>query len=123
MKHVSIPLYQRINNAHEYGTYQGQAPQKEPYPYVTYKLMPVDNTEKDRDDYMLEVACWDKSESTSHARVMDIAESIRKTLLNYRHLDENILIIVGRPNVGYIPDPDALIKRYDVSATIMTYRR
>lgn len=123
MKRVATPLYQLINNAHEYETYQAIAPEKATYPYVTYKLMPVDNTEKDRDDYTLEISCWDKSESTSHARVMQVAESIRKALLNHRHLDDNILIIIGRPNVGYVPDPDALIKRYDVRAIIKTYRR
>lgn len=123
MKHVATPLYQLINNAHEHETFQSIAPEKATYPYVTYKLMPVDNTEKDRDDYTLEISCWDKSESTSHARVMQVAESIRKALLNYRHLDDNILIIIGRPNVGYVPDPDALIKRYDVRSIIKTYRR
>ena len=133
MKEIMTAIYQQINNAHEYETYNGQAPQKitlsdgrripTPYPYVVYKLLPVSPTEKDRDDYTLEVSCWDKSESTSHVRIIGIAKGIRQALLMFRHLDEHNLIIVSRPNVGYVPDPDELIKRYDVTATLMTYRR
>lgn len=123
MKELMAAIYQQINNAHEYETYNGQAPQKAKYPYVVYKLLPVSPTEKNRDDYTLEVSCWDKSEDTSHVRVVGIAENVRQSLLKFRFLDDHNLIIVSRPNVGFIPDPDELIKRYDVTATLMTYRR
>jgi hypothetical protein len=131
MKELMRALYTQINNAHSYKTYRTEAPEKvklpdgrevpTPFPYVVYKLLPIQNTEKDRDDYALEVSCWDKSESD--LRVMELAESIRTDLVNFRHLDEHNLIIVTRPNVGYIPDSDAEIKRYDVTATLLTYRR
>ena len=123
MKNVMAVIYQQLNNVDEYETYNGIAPQKAVYPYRVYKLMPITPTEKDRDDYMLEVSCWDKSESTSHVRVIDMAERTRQALLRFRHLDGDNLIVVSRPNVGYIPDPDEMIKRYDVTATLMTYRR
>ena len=123
MKNVMAVIYQLLNSVDEYETYNGIAPQKAVYPYRVYKLMPITPTEKDRDDYMLEVSCWDKSESTSHVRVIDMAERTRQALLRFRHLDGDNLIVVSRPNVGYIPDPDEMIKRYDVTATLMTYRR
>jgi hypothetical protein len=123
MKELMTAIFQQINSAHEYKTHNGIAPQTASYPYVVYKVLPVSPTEKDRDDYTLEVSCWDKSESTSHAKVVELAENVRRALLNFRHLDENNLIIVSRPNTGYIPDPDELIKRYDITATLMTYRR
>lgn len=123
MIELMTTLYQQINNAHDYATYQGQAPQDATYPYVVYKLLPVESTEKDRDDYTLEVSCWDKSESTSHVKVVVLADMIRKELLHFRVVDEKQLIVVSRPNLGYVPDPNEQIKRYDITATIMTYRR
>lgn len=123
MIHIAAPLYQQINGAHQHKTYTNPAPQDATYPYVTYKLSPVGNTEKDRDDFMLEVSCWDKSESTSHVRAMQLADSVHQALTNFRYLDEKALIIVSRPSMGGRPDPDPLIKRYDVTAIIKTYRR
>jgi hypothetical protein len=123
-------LYAQIDGAHAYKTYRTQAPETvivngekvpTPYPYVVYKLLPIQNTEKDRDDYTLEVSCWDKS--NSDINVIQIADSVREALVKFRHLDGFNLIIVSRPNIGYVPDPDAEIKRYDVTATLLTYRR
>ncbi len=114
-------LYTQINNAHAYKTYRTQAPDTASYPYVVYKLLPIQNTENDRDDYTLEISCWDKS--NSDINVIQLADSVREALVKFRHLDGFNLIIVSRPNVGYVPDPDAEIKRYDVTATLLTYRR
>lgn len=123
MKQLIQALYQQINNAHRYHTHPSPAPKDATYPFVTYKLLPISNTEKDRDDYTLEVSCWDKAESPSHARVVELADEVRSALVNFRHLDEHNLIIASRPSVGYIPDPDETIKRYDVTSTLLTYRR
>lgn len=123
MKNVLTNLYQKINSAHSYTTHNGRAKQGSAYPYVVYKLSPVDNTEKDRDDYDLEVSCWDKSESTSHVVAVELADKVRDALVNYRDVNEHQLLIVSRPSMGYIPDPDEEIKRYDVTANIKTYRR
>lgn len=116
-------LYQQINSAHVYHTYDNQAPETASFPYVVYKLLPIQNTEKDRDDYTLEVSCWDRVDGTSSARVTQLADDIRGALVNFRLLDIHNLIIASRPSVGYVPDPDEQIKRYDVTSTLMTYRR
>lgn len=123
MRNVMVNIYNQISGSHSYRTFQGRAPQSSTFPHVVYKLMPIDNTEKNRDDYSLEVSCWDKSEGTSHMRVVELAEKVRDALLDYRDLDDYNLLIVSRPSMGYIPDPDEQIKRYDVTATLMTYRR
>lgn len=123
MNRVYSALINRIREYTSHEVYSGQASDKANYPYAVLKLSAVDNTEKDRDDYMLTVSCWDKNEQPSHARAVALAEEVRKALLNYRHLDENQLIIVTRPAVGNVPDPDEQIKRYDVTSLIKTYRR
>ncbi|WP_077622001.1 tail completion protein gp17 [Sediminibacillus massiliensis] len=123
MKHIMTAIYQVIDNAHSYKTYQGRASQNGAFPYVVYKLFPVDPTESGRDDYTLEISCWDKGEGTSHGTVVEIAEQVRQSLLDFRLLDEHNLIVATRPSVGYVPDPDELIKRYDVTTTLLTYRR
>lgn len=127
-------LYQQINNAHVFDTYRNQAPQKvykngtwvpTPFPYVVYKLLPVQNTESDRDDYTLEVSCWDSTDSNTYTstRVEEIADNVKQALTRFRNLDNKNLVITSRPNIGYIPDPQEKIKRYDVSCTLMVYRR
>lgn len=123
MMNLMTVLYQRINSAHEYNTYRTQAPEDATFPYVVFKLMPISNTENDRDDYTLEISCWDKSEGTSDARVLEIADNIRKSLIYWRHLDDHNLIMPNRPNLGHVPDPDNMIKRYDVTTILRTYRR
>lgn len=123
MNHVYVALIRRIREFTDYDVYNGQANDNTTYPYAVIKLGPVDPLEKDRDDYMLTVSCWDKSQSSSHARVVSLAEEVRSALLEYRHLDEDGIIIVSRPSVGEIPDPDTQIKRYDVTSLIKTYRR
>jgi|SRR5690625_3736187 len=123
MMNLMTVLYQRINSAHEYETYRTQAPENATYPYAVFKLMPISNTERDRDDYTLEISCWDKSEGTSDARVLEMADDIRKSLIYWDHLDDHNLIMPNRPSLGYVPDPDAQIKRYDVTTVLRTYRR
>lgn len=123
MNHVYVALIRRIKEFTDNDVYNGQADEKATYPYAVLSLSAIDNTESDRDDYTLTVKCWDKSQSPSHARAVALAEQVRKALLRYRHLDDNGLIIVSRPNVGEIPDPDEQIKRYDVTSVIKTYRR
>lgn len=123
MKRVYAVLNNRIKEFTSHEVYSGQASDKANYPYAVLKLSAVDNTEKDRDDYMLTVSCWDKNEQPSHSRAVGLAEDVRKALLNYRYLDEHQLIIVGRPAVGNVPDQDTQIKRYDVTALIKLYRR
>lgn len=123
MNNVYLTLINRVREFTNRDVYNGQAKDGANYPYAVIKLSPVDNTEKDRDDYMLTVSCWDKRESASHATAVGLAEEVRNALVDFRHLDENNLIIVSRPSVGNIPDPDTMIKRYDVSAIIKTYRR
>src|SRR5699024_6571519 len=115
-------LYQTIDNAHDYETHNAQAPTDATYPYAIYKVLPLQSSEKDRNYYTLEISCWDKGE-TSHTRVLQMAEDIRRAILGYRHLDKYNLIIVDRPTLGYVPDSDAKIKRYDVTANLKTYRR
>lgn len=116
-------VYQRINDAHDYKTYDGIAAEKATFPYVVYKVTPIESTETGRDDYTLEISCWDKSDATSHMRVTELADSIRNALVNWQHLDEHNLVFVTRPSLGYIPDPDATIKRYNVTCILKTYRR
>ncbi|MGJ9384255.1 tail completion protein gp17 [Salipaludibacillus sp. CF4.18] len=133
MRNIATVLFQQINQAHSNRTFQGLAPQTitlsdgsvvpTPYPYVVYKLLPMSNRESGRDDYNIEVSCWDKSTGTSHATVMELAERVNDSLLEFASLDEHNLVAVSRPNIGYVPDPDAEIKRYDVTAMIRTYRR
>lgn len=123
MKNLMTVIYQQIDQAHPYKTYNGIAPSDAEYPYVVYKVLPVQNTEQDRDDFNLEISCWDKSTSTSHGRVVDIADAIKLNLKRFRHLDEHNLMIFSSPSVGYIPDPDEQVKRYDVTSTLLTYRR
>lgn len=123
MNNVYLALINRIREFTDKEVYNGQASDDAKYPYAVIKLGPIENTEKDRDDYMLTVSCWDKRVSPSHAHTVALAEEVRKALLNFRHLDDNQLIIVSRPSVGNIPDPDTQIKRYDVTALIKTYRR
>lgn len=123
MNHVYLTLNNRIKQYTDKAIYTGQASESATYPYAVLTLSPIDNTEKDRDDYTLTVSCWDKSESPSHARVVSLANEVRDALLNYRHVDDYGLIIVSRPSVGNIPDDDTQIKRYDVNALIKTYRR
>ena len=133
MMNLMTALYQRISNAHEYETHRTQAPQQlelpdgkkipTPFPYAVFKLTPVSNTEKDRDDYMLTISCWDKTESPSDRRVLEVADNIRKALINWQYLDEHNLIFMERPSLGHVPDPDETIKRYDVSTILKTYRR
>lgn len=123
MNHVYLALINRMREYTDRSVYSGQAPESAVYPYAVATLTPVENTEKDRDDYMLEVRCWDKRESPSHSYAVALAEQVRSALLNFRYLDEKYLIVVSRPSVGNVPDPDAQIKRYDVTALIKTYRR
>ncbi|MCM3739235.1 DUF3168 domain-containing protein [Oceanobacillus luteolus] len=123
MNNVYLTLINRVRAFTNHDVYNGQAEDNAPYPYVVIKLNPIANTEKDRDDYSLTVSCWDKRESPSHATAVRLAEEVRSALIDFRHLDENNLIIVSRPSVGEIPDPDEQIKRYDVTALIKTYRR
>lgn len=123
MMNLMTALYQQINGAHEFSTYRTQAPEGASFPYVVYKLTPISNTEKDRDDYTLEISCWDKPEGPSDKRVLEIADAVRESLINWRHLDGHNLIFPERPSMGYIPDPDEMIKRYDVTSILKTYRR
>jgi|SRR5690625_4703505 len=123
MNHLYVTIQNQIKSKTSREVYNGQADDKAKYPYVVVKLGPVDPTEKDRDDYMLTASCWEKRKSGSHATVVALAEEVRNALLDFRHLDDNQLIIVSRPSVGVVPDPDEQIKRYDVTAIIKTYRR
>src|SRR5690625_2984968 len=123
MNNVYLALITRIREFTNKQVYNGQADDDAKYPYAVIKLGPIDPTEKDRDDYMLTVSCWDKRESPSHAHAVALAEEVTNALLDFRHLDDNLLIIVSRPSIGNIPDPDEMIKRYDVTALIKTYRR
>lgn len=123
MNNVYLALINRIREYTDKQVFNGQASDGANYPYVVIKLGPIDPTEKDRDDYMLTVSCWDKRESPTHAHAVALAEEVRNALVDYRLLDENQLIIVSRPSIGEIPDPDEQIKRYDVSAMLKTYRR
>lgn len=123
MNELKKILFNQINQAHEFSTYNNKAPQVANYPYAVYKIMPIANTEANRDDYMLEISCWDKNEDTDFTRVTQLATDIKQSLEYFRHLNEHYLVVVSRPNIGYVPDSDDLIKRYDVTAMIMTYRR
>mgnify|MGYP001428708744 FL=1 len=135
MINLATAIYQAINNAHEYRTFQSIVPKKVyengqwvsvPFPYVVMKMRPIESTEKDRDDYTLVVSCWDKADSdadTSLARVMGIADSIWQELLHFRYMDEHNWIQTTRPTQGEVPDPDETIKRYDVQTTLHVYRR
>lgn len=123
MNNVYLALITRIRAFTDKEVFNGQASDGANYPYAVIKLTPVDNTEQDRDDYTLEVSCWDKRASPSHATAVALAEEVRSALLRYRLLDDNQLIIVSRPSIGYVPDPDTQIKRYDVRSLIKTYRR
>lgn len=133
MMNLMTALYQHISESHDYETYRTQAPQEvelpngkkipTPFPYVVFKLMPISNTESDRDDYTLEISCWDKNEGTSDAKVLEIAESIRKDLISWIYIDDNILLFMDRPSLGNVPDADSMIKRYDVTTILKTYRR
>jgi len=124
MMNLMTALYQRISNAHEYETYRTQATQDAKFTYVVFKLERIVSTESDRDDYTLTISCWDKSESSSDKRVLELADSIRKALTDWRQLDDHYLIFPSRkPSLGYVPDPDATIKRYDVRTLLKTYRR
>lgn len=124
MKYVRPAIYQQLNKVHDYPVLSVPVKQSQQYPFITYKITPVDNTEKDREDYMLEVSCWDKSESTSHSVVLGMADKTMEALQGFRHLDENIFIMCDQlPNVGEIPDQDTEIKRYDVTTLLRTYRR
>ena len=100
MNNVYLALITRIREYTSREVYNGQASDKAKYPFAVIKLGPIDSTEKDRDDYSLTVSCWDKRESPSHAQAVALAEEVRSALINFRHLDENNLIIVSRPNVG-----------------------
>lgn len=123
MNHVYLALINRIKEYTERGVYSGRAPDKAVYPYGVLTLSPVENSEKDRDDYTLRVSCWDKRESPTHSYAISLAEEVRSALVDFRHLDDKYLIIVSRPSVGHVPDPDEQIKRYDVTSLIKTYRR
>ncbi|MGM8212636.1 hypothetical protein ACLIBH_07560 [Virgibacillus sp. W0430] len=123
MMDVMTVLYQQIDNAHNYQTYRTQAPEGADFPYAVYKLSPIASTETGRDDYMLEVSCWDKPEGTSDKRVLELADNIRTALINFMNLDNSNLLFMDRPYMGHIPDSDAQIKRYDVTTILKTYRR
>lgn len=133
MMELMRTLYQRIDNAHIYATYRTEAPDKvmlpngqmgvTPFPYVVFKLKPIQSTEKDRDDYMLEVSCWDKPQGTSDELVMTIASQVRDVLTKWRNLDDFNLVFPSRPTLGSIPTEDDQYKRYDVTTLLKTYRR
>lgn len=114
-------LYSQLSN--EYPLYDTQAPKKAVYPYLIYKLLPIDGTVSNRTDYTLEVSHWDKPDGTSQLRVSQIADSTFDKLMHFRFLDANNLIIAGEPNIGYIPDNDPNVQRLDVTSTLQTYRR
>src|SRR5690625_6777695 len=84
MNHVYLTLINRVRELTSKEVYNGQADDDAIYPYAVIKLSLVDNTEKDRDDYMLTVSCWDKRPSPTHAHAVALAEEIRNALLNFR---------------------------------------
>src|SRR5690625_5280500 len=116
-------LYSQLDSANEYPLYDTQADREAVYPYLIYKLLPIDNTVSNRTDYTLEVSHWDKPEGTSQIRVSEMADSTFEALKNFRFLDDNNLIIAGFPNIGHIPDNDPQVQRIDVTSTLQTYRR
>lgn len=115
-------VYDRLKDYIDKDVRSVPAPTESAYPFVTYKLTMIDNTEQDRDDYMLEISCWDKDQ-ISHARVIDLANKVQQALRNWKHIDENVVIMANRPNIGEIPDSDETIIRYDVTSILRTYRR
>lgn len=124
MKHVRTAIYQQLNTVHDYPVRSVPVASTQQYPFITYKLTPVDSTEQDRQDYMLEISHWDKSESTSHTRVVEMADKSHEAIRGFRHLDEHVFIAAERmPAIGEIPDQDIEVKRYDVTTTLRTYRR
>lgn len=124
-KYVALKqaLYSHLNGANEYPLYDTQAPREAVYPYMVYKLLPIDSTVSNRTDYTLEVSHWDKPDGTSRIRVAEMADDTFERLSYFRFLDDNNLIIAGEPNMGHIPDNDPQVQRIDVTSTLQTYRR
>lgn len=115
-------VYGRLNEFLDKPVESVPAPSNAKFPFVTYKLTLIDNTEQDRDDYMLEISCWDK-EQISHARAIDLANKVQRALRNWKHIDDNVVIMASRSNIGEMPDSDLTIIRYDVTSILRTYRR
>ncbi|WP_419893279.1 hypothetical protein [Oceanobacillus kimchii] len=116
-------VYAQLNGVHDVPVVQSPASSTQEYPFITYKLLPIDNTEKDRDDYTLEVSHWTKSANSSHVPVLQLADKSFQALIEFRYIDNHVQIFNTRPFMGHVPDPDTQIKRYDVRTTLKTYRR
>lgn len=116
-------IYAQLSSVHNVPIVPSPASATQEYPYISYKLLPIESTENDRDDYTLEVSHWTKTQYTSNDEAMILADKSKVALTRFRYIDEYVQIFNTRPFMGYVPDPDNQIKRYDVTTTLMTYRR
>lgn len=127
MKHLIQSLYTIISQSTSWSVYDSQANQNATYPYIVFKLPNSNNTESDREDFIVEVDLWDdktfwrsvEDSTRIYDEVTKVDDAIKKT----RILNEHHLLIFSKVNQLALPDPDENIKRIQLRYEVKQYER
>ncbi|TYS91898.1 hypothetical protein [Rossellomorea aquimaris] len=127
MKNLIQSLYTIISQSTTWSVYDTQANQNAVYPYIVFKLPNSNNTESDREDFIIEVDLWDDKtfwqslEDTE--RLYEEVSKVNDAMKKARILNEHHLLIFSKLNQLQLPDPDENIRRIQLRYEVKTYER
>jgi len=94
---------------------------KKMYPHIIFEFSSIDLGDFNRQDYILDVDVWDKSEDTT--AVEDLCDSIEELFNNANLPQETILPTFFRIDRKRIPDEDIQIRHRLIRFQIQNYNR
>jgi hypothetical protein len=100
---LKAALYSLLDACTTSSVYGGQVPETATYPYVHFKL-PTSNDHEHREDFVLEVQCWDKSYNSSG--VETLAQNVDYKLNRSNYNSTGINFTTYRINRITLPSDD-----------------
>lgn len=102
------------------GGWLEQAPQREEYPYITYRLESSQNIdESTREDFILVVDCWDRD--SDGINLESLAKQVDDSLNRYKFIDDDVAIRIYRVSRGMIEDSDLEVRRRQLRYEVQAY--
>lgn len=99
--------------------YYDEADNNATYPYIVYTLESVNFGNTYRDDILLTVDVWDRNRNS--IPVENLTDEIEKHL-NFKNIpNEKVLPTIFLEHRSSIQDPDKMIRRRQIKATIQNY--
>jgi hypothetical protein len=126
LNNLLVYLYQTLSSVHPNVHDEIARKEKEddpypPYPYIVFNLPTSTDTERQRQDFILEVDIWDQ---TTDLRPLEtLTDEIDNALKKVRYIDDNQALMFTRINRLRIPDPDPTIRRRQLRYEIKRYER